>query len=688
MASVQTKAAEGKPLLPDTSSAPVARNWKRIAVAAAAVAVAGAGAYSLLRTHDADTFDEFFAKMESMMDRSVDPCEDFYEYACGGWAKTAEIPATAGSIDTSFTVVQHANDRIIQTILADKPPTIGPFYDACLNATTTNVSVLQSHLAALDALSSKTDILAYAGQLYRSAGVASFLEFDVGVDPKNASVQVLTLVQGGWTLPTIEFYASPSNRALFTQYVSSWTSLLRWNASASDLWAFESALTAIAVPNSALRDPTATYNKMTPAALTSVAPYLQAYFKGAAIPLTAADPALLVMTPAFLTKQVALLNATSVATLRQYVGLRLVATIGRLLGEAPRRIDHAFAGVLGGLGDLPARDAFCRAETLASLPAFVGAAFQAAAFPDAVAAKTLIGDIEAAMTRLVATEPWLDDVTRSRSLEKIQAVRNFVGGPPTPPTTPVNMSHTDFVGNALAITQHEIRSRMAQIGGPSDPTRWDLGSFEVEAYYDPSANKMVFPAGILQPPIFSATKQPMIANYARIGVVMGHELSHGFDDMGRLFDAHGQLTSWWTDSVAATFNANAQCLKQQYDAFPIESIDANKTLLGHVDGALTLGENIADNGGVKLAYLAYAARQGLSTPMARKEGQLFFTSFAQGWWCQKRSDNLARVLMHTDAHSPGKWRLQGPLMNSPFFADAFQCPLGSFMNPKDKCVVW
>ncbi|KDO19565.1 hypothetical protein SPRG_15146 [Saprolegnia parasitica CBS 223.65] len=643
MASVQIKAAEGKPLLSDTGSAPAARNWKRIGVAAAAVAVAGASAYALLH---------------------------FYEYACGGWAKTADIPATAGSIDTSFTVVQHANDRIIQTILADKPPTIGPFYDACLNATTTNVSVLQSHLAALDALSSKSDILAYAGQLYRSAGVASFLEMDVGVDPKNASVQVLTLVQGGWTLPTIEFYASPTNRALFTQYVTSWKNLLRWNASASDLWAFESALTAIAVPNAALRDPTATYNKMTPAALTSAAPFLSSYFKGAAIPLTAADPALLVMTPAFLTKQVALLNATSMATLRQYVGLRLVATIGRLVGEEPRRIDHAFAGVLGGLGDLPARDAFCRAETLASLPAFVGAAFQAAAFPDAVAAKTLIGDIEAAMTRLVETEPWLDDVTRSRSLEKIQAVRNFVGGPPTPPTTPVNMSPTDFLGNALAITQDELRTRLAQIGGPSDPTRWDLGSFEVEAYYDPSANKMVFPAGILQPPIFSATAQPMIANYARIGVVMGHELTHGFDDMGRLFDAHGQLTSWWTDSVAATFNVNAQCLQQQYDAFPIVSIDANKTLLGH------------------LAYLAYAARQGLSTPMAREEGQLFFTSFAQGWWCQKRSDNLARVLMHTDPHSPGKWRLQGPLMNSPFFADAFQCPLGSFMNPKDKCVVW
>ncbi|OQR89397.1 hypothetical protein ACHHYP_06310 [Achlya hypogyna] len=197
---------------------------------------------------------------------------------------------------------------------------------------------------------------------------------------------------------------------------------------------------------------------------------------------------------------------------------------------------------------------------------------------------------------------------------------------------------------------------------------------------------MVFPAGILQPPIFSNVVQPAIANYARIGVVMGHELTHGFDDDGRLYDAAGQLSSWWTDSVAATFEAKAKCLKQQYDAFPIVS-ETDGSLLGHVDGSLTLGENIADNGGVKLAYLAYARQTGVDV-LAPAEAQLFFTSFAQGWWCQKRTDSLARVLMHTDPHSPGKWRLQGPLMNSPYFADAFQCPLGTPMNPTKKCVVW
>ncbi|KDO28258.1 hypothetical protein SPRG_06308 [Saprolegnia parasitica CBS 223.65] len=277
----------------------------------------------------------------------------------------------------------------------------------------------------------------------------------------------------------------------------------------------------------------------------------------------------------------------------------------------------------------------------------------------------------------------------SIGLEKVAKIRNFIGGPENATALPFNVSATAFYDNVAKLKSYEMTKNIDLIGKPVDETAWGMNAFTVNAYNDPTANKIVFPAAILQPPFYDAKRFPSVVNYARIGMVMGHELTHGFDDEGRNFDPSGQLFDWWSPSVKATFQKNAKCLADQYSTFPVLGLDG-KTLLGHLNGELTLGENIADNGGLKLAYLAYL-RAKASEPSIAEIGyddkKLYFTAFAQGW-CEKRSDAAATLLLNTDPHSPGKWRVHGPLYNSAAFADAFQCKAGSPMNPVNKCIVW
>jgi putative endopeptidase len=280
----------------------------------------------------------------------------------------------------------------------------------------------------------------------------------------------------------------------------------------------------------------------------------------------------------------------------------------------------------------------------------------------------------------------MDDTTRQRALGKKAAIVNKIGYPDKwRDYSKLKLKKGDYFGNLLASSRFEFEREANKIGKPVDRTEWGMTPPTVNAYYNPLNNEMVFPAGILQPPFFSKDF-PMAMNFGGMGMVMGHELTHGFDDQGRKFDATGKLTEWWEPAVSDKFEERASCIDKQYSGYEVQP--------GlHLNGKLTLGENIADNGGIKETYTAYKAWEA-KTPGAEKpivEGltndQLLFVAFAQTW-CSLATPQIEQMLVTIDPHSPPRFRVNGPLSNTKAFADAFSCPAGTPMHPKDTCEVW
>ncbi|OQR88579.1 endothelin-converting enzyme 1, metalloprotease family M13 [Thraustotheca clavata] len=643
---------------------------------------------------------DFFRTMFSYMDTSVNPCDNFYQYACGGWLKNATISETENRADTSFSVVLHDNERIIAEIMASKPPVIDEFFQACLiekDIDAVGVQAVTEQLQKIAKLSSVEEILEFAGQLFKNSSTKSFFDFSVDPDPKNTHVNVISLAQGGLTLPSIEYYADQNQYFdLFTEYITSLTKVPEFapsNASAfvETLLAFETRFANISLSNAELRDPWATYHKFTIDDVKEKYPHVVNYFQGIDQDLVSTKSPILFSTPTFFEDQAKLLANTDLEILKSYLSFHYIDSQSNLLGEYFRQANYKFEATLRGLPAKQDRTKYCNLLVQNALGEQLGQLFMDKVFDKKTktSAKQLIKEIEDSMVVVLNQDTWLDNSTRAVGLEKVSKIRNFIGGPENVTALPFNISSTDFYDNIVRIRQWSQTKTLNNIGKPVDQTAWDMDAFTVNAYNDGTSNKIVFPAAILQPPFYNAKSFPAVVNYARIGMVMGHELTHGFDDEGRNFDPAGQLSDWWSPEVKKTFQKNAQCLANQYSTFPVVGLDG-KTLLGHVNGELTLGENIADNGGLKLAYMAYH-RAKLAYPsiadIGYDDNKLYFTAFAQEW-CEKRSDAFETLLLNTDPHSPGKWRVHGPLYNSQAFASAFQCPPGSPMNPIDKCIIW
>ncbi|RHY14227.1 hypothetical protein DYB25_001563 [Aphanomyces astaci] len=644
-------------------------------------------------------FAAFFKEFEAKLDRSVDPCDDFYQYACGGWLNATTLKPSDTTVDSSFYVVAQDNDRILKDILATKPAVIDPFYQACLTEGDVNadavvdVSVRLNHIATIQSLD---ELLAFAGILNTESSVSSFLDVGVTTDPKNATLNVVEIAQGGLTLPSVEYYEAD----MLAPYVASLQTYLETLATvdaftgvtAKAVLDLEAQLAKISLTQAELRNPWATYHKFALGDVTAKYPQIASFLSGAQPALlNQTNVPVLVPTPTYFDSLAALLQATDLGLLKVYLSFRLIYTVSPYLGETFRQANHDFNGALQGQVSTQTRAEYCWGLTQSLLGEYLGKLFMDKVFDGATKAQAqdLIRQIEASMVDVLNDAAWLDGPTRQVGLDKVAQIRNFIGGPDAVTPLPFNLTN-NFYTNVQLFGDWATSESWASLYEPVDPTVWDMFAFTVNAYNDGTANKIVFPAAILQPPFYNARSYPAVANYARIGMVMGHELTHGFDDEGRNFDPHGQLNAWWSDAVSATFDKNAKCLADQYSTFPIVSVDGH-TVLGHLNGQLTLGENIADNGGLKLAYLAYQrakkANKAIAQDLGTDDAKLYFTAFAQGW-CQKRSDGNAILRKNTDPHSPGKWRVHGPLYNSQTFADTFQCPIGSPMNPSKKCVIW
>jgi putative endopeptidase len=638
------------------------------------------------------------------MDPKADPCVDFYEYACGGWEDSFELPPDRVSWTRSFSEISLRNETQTKTLLEDASAgklegadakKIGDHYAACMDEAAIDArgaEPLKPLLAQVDGAKDLEGLMKLSAA-QNGIGAGGFFGMWVEGDYKQPDRVILYLTQGGLSLPDRDYYLGEDGAELRAEYEKAVAQILGLAgqqdaaAQAKVVLAFETELAKIAKPRDELRDPDKTYNKVDLHGLEKLAPQVpwKAYFATVGVK----DPVpLSVEDPEYFQKLGALVAKTPVADLRTYLRWHLVLAASEGLSKDFVDARFAFFGQkLFGQKQQKERWKRCVDETTWAYPEIVGKYYVEQSFPGSSKDEALdmIRRVEGEFEKNLPSLAWMDDATRARALEKAKAVSNKVGYPDTwRDYSTLSSDRTKHFENRLGAWRWEDARQLAKVGGPVDRGEWYMPPSMVNAYYDPAKNEIAFPAGILQPPFFSKD-YPAALNYGAVGVVVGHELTHGFDDQGRKFDPQGRLSEWWAPEVASRFEERAECVVKQYDAYTISG-DLK------VNGELTLGENIADHGGVKQAYQAYKTlekEKGL--PQVGVAGltndQLVFVAFAQAW-CSERTPEIDRMYAAVDSHSPPRWRVNGSVSNLPAFHEAFSCDVGTPMHPADTCEVW
>jgi predicted metalloendopeptidase len=643
------------------------------------------------------------AEVMSVMDEQADPCQDFYAYACGEWLEQTEIPDDQSRFGR-FHVLREQNLQTQREILASLPVSAGAgdeaklarFWNACMDEAaieSRGTEPLEEPLARIAAIEDRASLLEAVGRFHAN-GMDVLMSTGVSADYKEPDLNILHISQGGLGLPDRDYYLregaeADKLRELYVEHVATMLRLggdAKPEASAAAIVAFETALAEASTPRDQLRDPEKLYNRMDRAALGALTPTLPwtAFFEGLGHP---GMKQLNVSPTDFFTKIEKLVAETDLATMQAYLRWHLVRDSADHLPQAFVDASFAFYGqALNGQKALSPRWKRCVTMTDGGLGEALGRLFVDRVFggDSKAIASTMITQIEDAFAAGLPSLSWMDDATRQRALDKMHAVVNKIGYPDKWRDYTAVEVGSDHFGNVAAVTEFEISRRLSEVGAPVDQAEWHMTPSTVNAYYNPSNNEMVFPAGILQRPFFDAG-YPMAMNFGGIGMVMGHELTHGFDDQGRKYDGEGRLVQWWDDAVVASFEGRAECVDNLYSSYEVQPGV-------HLNGALTLGENIADLGGIKQSFRAYetwaeanvaaqTAVEGLS------DEQLFFVSFGQ-IWCTKATQEAERVLALTDPHSHPRYRVNGPLANMSEFWETFSCEPGTPMHPVDVCEVW
>ena len=641
------------------------------------------------------------------MDRTVDPCQDFYRYACGSWLDTTKLPADQNRWSRSFSEITERNrdrSRAILEELRDNPgdgdgQRLADFYGACLDeaaAEKAGIDPLRPFLKAIDELPDKSALMPLLARLHR-ASLPAFLGLGVAGDFKNPDVNIGFVTQGGLGLPDRDYYLKEDDdsRKLRADYEAHVARIFTLAGSepaaaaktAASIVAFETELAKVQRPRVELRDPNKTYNKIDRKGLKAIAPELDwdTYFAALGYP---GVEDLNVQSPEYVKGLRDVLAKADLAVVQDYLRWGALRSSAPMLSAAFVDENFAFYGKrLGGQQENQARWKRCVAATDGALGDLLGRKFVERHFAgdSKKIAREMIDRIETAFAVSLPGLAWMDDATRERAIEKKRALGKKIGYTEKWEEYPgVRIRKGDAFANALAVRAYLFDREARKIGKPVDRTRFSMTPPTVNAYYTPLLNEIVFPAGILQPPFFSKDF-PMAMNFGGIGMVMGHELSHGFDDSGRKFDPKGRLSEWWAPEVAKKFEERAACVADLYSGYePQPGL--------HMNGRLGLGENIADLGGIKQAYAAYKAwerenpGQEAAVPGLTND-QLLFVAFAQGW-CTIASPEQERNQIVVGPHSLPKYRVIGPISNSRDFSSAFQCAAGTPMNPVNKCEVW
>lgn len=652
--------------------------------------------------------DQIAGDVTAAMNPEVDPCHDFYEYACGGWLATTERPADQARWARSFSVIRESNREFVRTVLeeaaadpGDDPDRgkIGAFYGACMDEEAIDargLEPLEGVLASIDALEERASLLAFAGRVHRH-GVGPFFATAVFPDFQDPDLNIAWMFQGGLGMPDRDYYVSedPKKQELLAEYekhVGRMFTLAGFEAepaeaAAATVLAIETRMAEKSRPAEEMRIIERLYNKIDRSGLDELTPGVDwgVYFEAIGYP-EIAD--ISVATPEFFEELDAILAEISLEDLKTYLKWHAIHGYADALTSDLVQAEFDFYGhKLAGQEEIRPRWKRCVAATEAALGEVIGRVYVKERFGgnSKDVALAMIADIERAFENGLPGLAWMDDETRSRAMAKVETLANKIGYPDEwRDYSGLEVAADDYFASATESGEFEFDYEISKVGNPVNRKEWGMTPQMVNAYYNPLWNEIAFPAGILQPPFFHKDF-PAAMNYGGIGSVIGHELTHGFDDQGRKFGPDGRFSEWWAPEVSERFEAQAQCVVDHYSDYEVAEGAA-------VNGKLTLGENIADIGGVKEAYDAYQLyeeRHGEPEPLVEgmTNDQLFFVAQAQVW-CQLASEEMERMQVTTDPHSPARFRVLGPLTNNVSFAEAFTCEEGTPMNPVEKCEVW
>jgi len=642
------------------------------------------------------------------MDRSADPCVDFYQYSCGGWMANNPIPADQASWSV-YGKLYHDNQRFLWGILAglaqqqegrtDNQQKIGDYFAACMNETAieqAGARPLAPMLASIAALHSNSALPALLSQLQLSSGDPGFF-FSFGSNQDfSDSTQIIAFADaGGLGLPDRDYYTDTDAHArqLRTQYQQHLTRVFGLLGdepalaarNATTVLRLETLLAQASLKLVERRDPYKLFHKLERPALARLTPHFDwaSYLQ----PLGLADVKVLnIAEPKFYAAFDKLLGSASLGDLKTYLRWHAAHSASPYLSRAFENERFAFFDhTLRGVEQQKPRWQRCVTQVDTLLGEALGREFVARVFGPELKTATLrmTRQIEQAMRQDIESLAWMSAATRQQALAKLDSIVNKIGYPDHwRDYGAVSVHADDYFGNVQRGASFEAQRQLAKIGKPLDRSEWGMTPPTVNAYYNPQMNDINFPAGVLQPPLYDPRLDDA-PNYGNTGGTIGHELTHGFDDEGRQFDSAGNLKDWWTAGDAKNFQERTQCIVDQYAQYlVVDDI--------HINSRLTLGEDVADLGGLILAHMAWAAQTANDKPESRDgltPEQRFFVGYAQ-WACANNRPENLRLHAKTDPHSPGRYRVNGLVVNMPEFEHAFACKAAQPMVSNKRCRVW
>jgi putative endopeptidase len=642
------------------------------------------------------------------IDKTADPCTDFYQYACGNWTKNNPIPPDQVRWG-EFTELRERNDwllyRELETAAVPSPKRTpleqkyGDFYAACMDtklADQKGVKALQPTLDTINAFSDKKQLPAVLATLEIRDGTSGLFSFGVGQDQKDSTQQIAQAGQGGLGLPDRDYYLldSPRQKKIREDYVAHMSKMFQLAgdtpekaaAEAQTVMAIETALAQGSMSRTDRRDPAKRYHMMTLVDLQKLTPDFewQSYLQGIKM---GAFQTLNVSYLQFFTTMNGLIGDQSLDAWKSYLRWRALNDAARWLSDPFVQQNFKFYGTeLQGQQEMTPRWKRCTQATDGALGEAVGQDWVKKYFGPEKKANMLqlVTALETALHQDIEQLPWMSDDTKKKALEKLALIRNKIGYPEHwRDYSTLQVKRDDLLGNMARAAVFEDRYNLDKLGKPVDETEWLMTPPTVNAYYMPSMNDINFPAGILQPPFYDFSKDAAV-NFGGIGVVIGHEMTHGFDDQGSKYDGHGNVVEWQTPDDRKAFTERTDCEVKEYGSF--ETVPGVK-----LNGQLTLGENTADNGGLRIAYLALMntlAKQAASPEIdGYTPAQRYFLAFGQVW-CENVREQSARNSALVDPHSPGRFRVNGAVQNFDEFGKAFSCKKGSPMYPENSCRVW
>jgi putative endopeptidase len=643
----------------------------------------------------------------SGFDKAVRPQDDFFRYANGAWIKRTEIPPDKPMFGTVYNL-RDKSEAALRAILeeaasdssapaASEVKKIGDLYAGFMDearAESSGQKPIEAEFARIDAIADKTAFIKTLAALQRE-GLASLFRAFVNSDAKQSDRNILYLNQGGISLPDESFYRDPKFAPVRAQYVAHVEKMLKLagipepKQAAAKVMDLETRLAKHHWDRVKSRDQTLTYNKRSRKALDELAPEFDWSAWFTAFGATEAGD-VIVRQPEFFTAMAALLDQVALADWKLWLKWNVLNETAELLSKPYVNEHFAFFGkVLTGVPEMPPR--WKRGVELVEhqIGHAVGKIYVAKHFPPEAKArmKELVANLIEAYREDIATLEWMSPETRSRALEKLAKFTPKIGYPDVwRDYSALAVSRNNSVGNLRRAEAFETARELAKLGKPVDRSEWIMTPQTVNAYYNPNMNEIVFPAAILQPPVFDMLADDAV-NYGAIGAIIGHEIGHGFDDQGSKFDGDGNMVNWWTKTDRAEFEKRAKMLIDQYSAFEPAQLPGQK-----VNGALTVGENIGDLGGVAISYKAYKrSLRGREAPIidGLTGDQRFFLGYAQAWRSKARDADVARRLA-IDSHSPPEFRCNGVVRNIPEFYAAFGLKEGDklWLAPERRVRIW